>query len=110
MAAKAIQMEQLQQVLQAQIEAEQQIDSTLKKVKFFDYFKTQLNKRQLIAVKRMFEEGLQGFKGGMNARKYISLTKTSKATATRDLQLMAHMGVFVASGGGRSTSYQLNIA
>lgn len=34
----------------------------------------------------MLDEGPDGFEGGMNARKYISITKTSKATATRDMQ------------------------
>jgi Fic family protein len=49
--------------------------------------------------------------GGMNAKKYIGLTKTSKATATRDMQQLLEIGAFVLSGkaGGRSTSYQVNI-
>lgn len=34
----------------------------------------------------MLDEGHKGFEGGMNARKYVSLVQTSKATATRDLQ------------------------
>lgn len=96
-------------VLDAQTEAEEQIDFTLKKVKFFDHFKNELNDRQLAVVKRMFDEGPDGFEGGMNARKYIGITKTSKATATRDLQLLAEIKALVASGGGRSTSYQLNL-
>jgi len=47
----------------------------------------------------------------MNARKYISITKTSKATATRDMQQLLETGVFILAGnaGGRSTSYQVNI-
>jgi Fic family protein len=57
----------------------------------------------------MLEEGAKGFEGGMNASKYASITKTSKATATRDLQLIAEIGAFIASGGGRSTSYKVNL-
>jgi len=97
--------------LAAQIEAETQIDFTLKKTKFFDHFKGQLNERQLTVVKRMFEEGPTGFEGGMNARKYIGITKTSKATATRDLQQLLDIGAFVLAGnaGGRSTSYNINV-
>jgi hypothetical protein len=34
----------------------------------------------------MFQEGLDGFKGGLSAEDYIRITKTSRATATRDLQ------------------------
>lgn len=96
-------------VLAAQIQSAAQIDFTLKKVKFFDRYRDQLNHRQLTAIKRMLEEGTKGFEGGMNARKYIGLTNASKATATRDLQLLAAIGAFVSSGGGRSTSYQINL-
>jgi Fic family protein len=96
-------------ILQAQKEAETQIDFTLKKVKFFDRFKNQLNERQLTVIKRMLDEGPEGFKGGMNARKYAGITKTSKATATRDLQFLASINALTAFGGGRSTSYQANL-
>jgi Fic family protein len=97
--------------LDAQREAETQIDFTLKKTKFFDRFKDQINERQLTVIRRMLEEGTKGFQGGMNAKKYIGLTKTSKATATRDMQQLLEKGAFVLSGkaGGRSTSYQVNI-
>jgi len=58
----------------------------------------------------MFEAGPDGFTGGMNARKYFGIAKTSKATATRDMQQLLELGVFVRYGesGGRSTSYSLN--
>jgi Fic family protein len=57
----------------------------------------------------MLEAEPEGFEGGMTANKYTSITKASKATATRDLQLLAELGVFVTEGGGRSTRYMLNI-
>jgi Fic family protein len=97
--------------LDAQIETETQIEFTLRKTRFFDQFKDQLNDRQLAVIKRMLDEGPKGFEGGMNARKYIGITKTSKATATRDMQQLLEIGAFVPAGkaGGRSTSYQLNI-
>ena len=95
--------------LDAQREAETQIEFTLKKTKFFDRFKDQFNERQLTVIKRMLEEGTKGFQGGMNATKYIGLTKTSKATATRDMQQLLEIGAFVLAGkaGGRSTSYNV---
>lgn len=97
--------------LDAQTEAESQIEFTLRKAKFFEKYKQQLNDRQTIVIKRMLEEGPDGFEGGMNARKYIGITKTSKATATRDMQQLLEIGVFIQAGkaGGRSTSYQINI-
>ena len=99
----------LKTILHAQADAEKQIDFTLKKVRFFDQFKNLLNDRQLRVIKRMFEEGPNGFLGGMNARKYTSLTKVSKATATRDLQYLADINALLIIGGGRSTSYQINL-
>lgn len=97
--------------LEAQTEAEIQIDFTLKKTRFFDRFKDQLNDRQLTVIKRMLEEGPKGFQGGMNARKYIGITKTSKATATRDMQQLLELGAFklASEAGGRSTSYLVNL-
>lgn len=97
--------------LDAQVEAEAQIDFTLKKTRFFDHYKDQLNERQLTVINRMMEEGPKGFEGGMNARKYIGITKASKATATRDLQQLLEIGAFIPANqsGGRSTSYQVNL-
>lgn len=96
-------------VLEAQIQAEEQIDFTLKKTRLFDRFRDQLNERQLQILRRMLEEGPKGFEGGMSAKKYMSITGASKATATRDLQDLADKGVFAPSGSGRSTHYQVNL-
>jgi Fic family protein len=96
-------------VLAAQIEAKDLLNFTLHKTKFFDAFKDSFNDRQLKAIKRMLDEGPDGFEGGMTAKKYMSITKTSKATATRDLQALLETGALKAIGGGRSTSYSLNI-
>lgn len=95
--------------LQAQLEAKRIIGLCLKKTKFFDLFKNKLNGRQLKVINKMLEAEPNGFEGGMTAKKYISITKASKATATRDLQLLAELGVFIPQGGGRSTHYSLNI-
>jgi len=95
--------------LEAQIQAEELIDFTLKKTRLFDRFKDQLNARQLQILRRMLEEGPNGFEGGMSAKKYISMTGASKATATRDLQDLADKGIFVPSGGGRSVHYVMKL-
>ena len=76
---------------------------------FFDRYKNQINERQLKAIHRMLDAGPKGFEGGMNAGKYVSITKTSKATATRDLQHLVEIKAFQIKGGGRSTSYILNL-
>ena len=98
-------------LLKAQTEAEAQIEFILKKTRFFDLFNDKLNDRQKKVIGKMFDAGAKGFEGGMNARKYIAITKLSKATATRDLQYLLEIRAFILSGkgGGRSTSYQLNL-
>lgn len=95
--------------LEAQRQAEEQVEFTLRKAKFFDRFNDPLNERQLKVLRRMLEEGPKGFKGGMNAKKYVSITGTSKATATRDLQGLVEKGVFIPAGGGRSTRYEVKL-
>jgi Fic family protein len=45
----------------------------------------------------------------MNASKYGSLTKISKATATRDLQDLLEKKIFIVIGAGRNTRYQVDL-
>ncbi len=73
---------------------------TLKKSTFSDKFKTLVNERQLKAIQKMMDAGTEDLKGRMTAAKYISIYKTSKAPATRDLQCLAELGAFIISGGG----------
>ena len=96
-------------VLEAQTQAEDLISFTLKKAKFFDRHRNDLNDRQLKAINRMLDEGPEGFEGGMTAKKYAAITKTSKATATRDLQDLAARLIFKPLGEGRSTRYEIDL-
>lgn len=95
--------------LAAQSEAEEQIDFTLMKAKFFDRLKERLSERQLKVIRRMLEE--RKFEGGMNAGKYGSIAGVSKATATRDLQELLELGAlrYLGESGGRSTRYEVNL-
>lgn len=96
-------------ILEAQRDAKAMVQFTLKKAQFFDRYKHQLNERQLKAINKMLEKGADGFEGGMTAKKYIGISKASKATATRDLQQLQEMGVLIQEGAGRSVKYQLNL-
>ena len=58
----------------------------------------------------MFREGIDGFKGGLSAENYISITKTSRATATRDLQDLVAKGALTRTGELRHTRYHLNLS
>lgn len=92
-------------ILRAQDFALEQVMFTLKKAKLLDRFGDSLNTRQLRVVLRMLETGPQGFEGGMSAGKYSSITGTSKATATRDLQNLVSIKILKPTGGGRSVRY-----
>ena len=95
-------------LIQAQNNAELLINFTLQKAKLFHEYKNVLNERQTKVLKRMLKEGPNGFVGGMTAKKYIKITNTSKATATRDMQHLKELEIFVSFGEGRSTAYKIN--
>lgn len=58
-------------------------------------------------LESVLREWPAGFKGSMNARKYVVLAKASKATATQDLQELVEKQVCMLIGGGRSTRSEL---
>jgi Fic family protein len=82
---------------------------SLKKMKFFDRYQSQLNDAQTKVLGKMLEEGEENFKGGMNAKKYQSISKVSKATATRHLQDLIEKGIITNEKAGRSTQYQIKL-
>ncbi|MEP6682866.1 MAG: Fic family protein [Parafilimonas sp.] len=99
----------VQLCLDAQKQTYQWIDFVLNKTQFLDRYKSVMNDRHLKVINKMLDAGPEGFEGGMNAKKYTSITKTSKATATRDLQYLSEHNILITKGGGRSTHYVLNI-
>jgi len=96
-------------ILQAQQEFIETIDFLLKKTAFFDKHQADLNEAQSKVLNRMLEEGEGNFQGGMNARKYQSISRVSKATATRHLQDLVEKGILIVQKAGRSTHYQVNL-
>ncbi len=66
-----------------------------------------MNERQLKVLLKMFEFGVLGFEGGMTTRKYISIAKTSRATAVRDLQDLVEKDILNQIGEGRSVRYEI---
>ena len=95
-------------LLKSQEDFIEMIAFSLRKMRFFDNNRIFLNKRQEKVMARMLaEEG--EFVGGMNAKKYQAITKTSKATATRDLQDLIEKQLIVSKGAGRNTNYQVNL-
>jgi Fic family protein len=96
-------------ILEAQENTINRVDFYVAKAKFYERFRGQFNERQEKVVVRMFQEGIDGFEGGLSAENYISITKTSRATATRDLQDLVEMGAFTKTGELRHTRYSLNL-
>ncbi len=79
------------------------------KSKLFLQHNEQLNERQLKVLLRVFEEGIEGFKGGLSAANYKTIGNTSPATATRDLQELVLIKALYKTGELKHTRYFLNL-
>lgn len=97
-------------VLEAQATTIKRLDFYMAKARFYERMRGQMNERQEKAIARMFREGLDGFKGGLSAENYITITKTSRATATRDLQDLIAKGALTKTGELKHTRYYLALA
>jgi Fic family protein len=89
--------------------AEQSVGMTLGKARFWlRHQALELNERQKKVLNRLLEAGPDGFQGDMNTRKYMGMTKTSRATAYRELSDLVDKGCLRPTGkGGRSSGYEL---
>lgn len=87
------------------------IERVINKTRFWhSNSQTILRERQVKVLNRLLDKAGEEFDQGINARKYQSLAKVSKATATRDLaELVEKNCLKLLGGGGRSTRYVLNI-
>jgi Fic family protein len=94
-------------VIEAQSTTIKRADFYVAKAKFYERLRDKLNERQAKVIERMFKEGIDGFKGGLSAENYISITDTSRATATRDLQDLVEKEVLTRTGELRHTRYRL---
>jgi len=64
-----------------------------------------MNERQVMIVNKLWD----GFYGNLTSSKWAKMTKTSQATALRDITDLIKKGILVASeNSGRSTHYLLN--
>jgi len=85
------------------------VDRVLAKTRFWQkQAMTVLNERQVKVLNRLLDTAGEAFEQGITASKYQSMTKVSKATATRDLAELLDKGCLrKLPGGGRSTRYVL---
>ncbi|MFH0791083.1 MAG: Fic family protein [Candidatus Omnitrophota bacterium] len=69
---------------------------------------TQLNPRQRKVLNRILEVGRGNFTGGLTTRKYMSITKVSRATAFREIADMLNKKLLrQLPGAGRNVHYDL---
>lgn len=94
-------------VLEAQQESIQLLHFLLAKSQLLRRLEGQLNPRQVKVLLRLFAAGPAGFQGGLSAENYITITKTSRATATRDLADLVKKRALTRTGERRHTRYYL---
>ncbi|GLR62408.1 hypothetical protein GCM10007919_71380 [Rhizobium indigoferae] len=96
-------------ILDAQQTTMTRVAFYIRKGQFNDRFHGQFNHRQEKAIARMFQKGPWGFKGGLSAENYISIRRTSRATATRDLHDLLERDALTRTGERRHARYALNL-
>jgi Fic family protein len=97
-------------VLEAQNNTIRRVDFYVAKAKFYEKHRGALNERQEKVIARIFREGIDGFQGGLSAENYVSITGTSRATATRDWQNLVEKGALTKTGELRHTRHHLGSA
>jgi Fic family protein len=95
--------------LEAQGRSIAQVEFIIAKTKLLDRLRGQINERQEKALLRMFREGPEGFKGGLSAGNYGTITGPSPATTTRDLADLVEKGAIIRTGERRHARYTHNL-
>jgi Fic family protein len=93
--------------IQAQRRTIAHVDFLIAKTKLLDRLRGKINDRQQKALLRMMKEGPDGFKGGLSAGNYATITGATPATTTRDLNDLVEKGALVRTGERKHTRYAL---
>lgn len=95
----------LQTMRNALLRAEQTVERIVYKSSFWQRHRDiSMNERQVKMVNMLWD----GFEGKLTSSKWAKITKTSQATALRDITDLMDKGVLVAAAdGGRSANYRL---
>lgn len=93
----------------AMADAETRMDAVLLRARFWQRWgAVAMNERQLKVVRTLVEAGPGGFVGGLTTRKYVAMTRLSRASAQREIAHLVHKGLLTRlPAGGRSTAYEL---
>lgn len=101
----------LQWYLECLVDALNTTEDTLSKVLFKARFwernsKTILNRRQQTIINKLLDD----FHGKLTSSKWAKMAKCSQDTALRDIQDLINKNILIKEpGGGRSTSYMINM-
>jgi len=90
----------------------QQVQIAIQKANFWDSARQHtLNTRQIKVLNRLLDAGVDGFEGGLSTKKYISIAKTSPATAKRDIADLLSKNLIsqVEGTAGRSVRYVVRL-
>jgi Fic family protein len=90
----------------------QQVQVAIQKANFWDRAREYaLNTRQIKVLNRLLDAGVDGFEGGLNTKKYISIAKTSPATAKRDIADLVSKNLIsqVEGTAGRNVRYVVEL-
>jgi len=87
-----------------------QVEFIITKTKLLDRLRGQINERQQKALLRIFREGSEGFKGGLSAGNYSTITGASPATTTRDLADLTDKGALIRTGERKHARYMVNLS
>jgi Fic family protein len=95
--------------VEAQRRSIAQVEFIIAKTNLLDRLRGQINERQRKALLRMFREGPEGFKGGLSAGNYSTITGASPATTTRDLADLIEKGALIRKGERKHARYTLDL-
>lgn len=90
-------------------DSEESVSDILRKSLFWQRHAQQsFNDKQKKVISKLLDAGPGGFEGGLTTRKYVGMTKTSRATAYRDIKELVEAEVLKQNNEkGRNVSYDL---
>lgn len=86
------------------------VGHVLAKAEFWSrHARANFNDRQRKVLAKLLDVGPGGFVGGLTTRKYVAMTKASRATAFREISDMLEQKAIrrIGGSGGRSVSYEV---
>lgn len=92
-------------------QSRENIEYIVKKTIFWDKYRdNNLNERQVKILNKILDIGSDNFEGGISTKKYMAITKASKATAVRDIRELLKYGCIkqVENTQGRNIRYYVD--